>query len=302
MSDVLIIGSGPAGISAALYAVRGGLDVMVLSRGPGALEKAEKIQNYYGFSQPVTGVQLEADGIKGAKRLGVHFVKGEVVSLAMSEELTGFVVQTPEKQFEAETVILAAGSTRITPVLPGIKALEGKGVSYCAICDAFFYKGKHVGVLGEGEYALHEAEILLPHAAQVTMFTNGKQPTVPIPPEIKVNMEKLEAIETMEDPGGTKVRGIRLASGTLLPVEGIFVALGIAGSVDLARKIGAATEGGRVIVDKEMATNVPGLYAAGDCTGGLLQVVKAAYEGAEAGLAVLRYLRGKKGESVYRPA
>lgn len=295
MRKVLIIGSGPAGISAALYAVRGGLEVTVLSRGHGALEKAEKIQNYYGLAEPLTGAQLEADGIAGAEHLGVRVIRGEAVGLAMDDALTGFAVQTPEGQITADAVILATGATRMAPLLPGLRELEGKGVSYCAVCDAFFYKGKTVGVLGAGEYALHEAEILLPHAASVILFTDGKEPETLIPPTIQVNTDKLAAVEEEKGPFGSRVGGILTANGERVPVDGIFVALGTAGSVDLARKIGASAENGRVLVDQEMATNVPGLYAAGDCTGGLLQVVKAAYEGAIAGLAVLRYLRGKKG-------
>ena len=289
--DIIIIGSGPAGISAALYAKRAGADVTVITRGSGALAKAEKIENYYGLAEPVTAAELEANGIAGAKRLGVEFVQGEVVGLSMNDDFTGLVVQTPEKSFEGKTVILAAGSTRLAPKIPGLKELEGKGVSYCAICDAFFYRGKTVAVLGEGEYALHEAEILQPHASKVMLFTNGKEPAVKIPDSIEVHREKVDAVESEAVNGMERVSGLRTENGASIPAEGLFVALGTAGSVDLARKIGAAVENNRIVVDADMTTNVPGLYAAGDCTGGLLQVVKAAYEGAVAGLAAAKYVR-----------
>jgi len=289
--DILIIGSGPAGISAALYAKRAGADVMVISRGSGALAKAERIENYYGLAEPVSGAELEANGIAGAKRLGVKFVEGEVVGLAMNDDFTGLVVQTAKEKFEAGAVILAAGSTRLAPKIPGLKEMEGKGVSYCAICDAFFYRGKVAAVLGEGEYALHEAEILLPHASKVMLFTNGKEPTVAIPDSIEVHKEKVSAVEAATENGTERVSGVMTEDGTLTPVNGLFVALGTAGSVDLARKIGAAVDNNRIVTDAEMATNVPGLYAAGDCNGGLLQVVKAAYEGAVAGLAAAKYVR-----------
>lgn len=289
--DILIIGSGPAGISAALYAKRAGADVTVISRGSGALTKAERIENYYGLAEPVSGAELEANGIAGAKRLGVKFVEGEVVGLAMNDDFTGLVVQTAKEKFEAGAVILAAGSTRLAPKIPGLKEMEGKGVSYCAICDAFFYRGKVAAVLGEGEYALHEAEILLPHASKVMLFTNGKEPTVAIPDSIEVHKEKVSAVEAATENGMERVSGVMTEDGTLTPVNGLFVALGTAGSVDLARKIGAAVDNNRIVTDAEMATNVPGLYAAGDCNGGLLQVVKAAYEGAVAGLAAAKYVR-----------
>ena len=289
--DIIIIGSGPAGISAALYAKRAGADVTVISRGSGALEKAEKIENYYGLAEPVTGAELEANGIAGAKRLGVNFIEDEVVGVAMNDDFTGLVVQTPNRTCDAKAVVLAAGSTRLAPKIPGLKELEGKGVSYCAICDAFFYRQKTVAVLGEGEYALHEAEILLPHASKVMLFTDGKEPVVEIPDTIEVHKEKVIAVEAENENCMERVCGLRAEDGAIIPVNGLFVALGTAGSVDLARKIGAGTENNRVVVDGDMATNVPGLYAAGDCTGGLLQVVKAAYEGAVAGLAAAKYAR-----------
>ncbi|MEE3397334.1 MAG: NAD(P)/FAD-dependent oxidoreductase, partial [Succiniclasticum sp.] len=144
--DIIIIGSGPAGISAALYAKRAGADVTVISRGSGALAKAEKIENYYGLAGPVTGAELEASGIAGAKRLGVNFIEDEVVGVSMNDDFTGLVVQTPNRTCEAKAVVLAAGSTRLAPKIPGLKELEGKGVSYCAICDAFFYRQKTVAV------------------------------------------------------------------------------------------------------------------------------------------------------------
>ena len=212
----------------------------------------------------------------------------------MNDDFTGLVAQTPDQVFEAKAVVLAAGSTRLAPKIPGLKELEGKGVSYCAICDAFFYRNKTVAVLGEGDYALHEAEILLPHAGKVMLFTNGKEPLVEIPAAIEVHKEKVTAVESEKDGGMERVSGLRTEDGAVTPVNGLFVALGTAGSVDLARKIGAGTENNRIVTEPDMATNVPGLYAAGDCTGGLLQVVKAAYEGAVAGLAAAKYVRSLK--------
>lgn len=189
----------------------------------------------------------------------------------------------------ADAVILATGASRAVPRIPGLTALEGKGVSYCATCDAFFYRGKQVTVLGSGEYALHEAQTLLPVAAQVTVLTNGEAPAADFPPQITVRTEKIARLE-----GEQRLSGIQLDSGEILPADGLFVALGVAGSTALARKIGAAVEGNRILTDERMMTTVPGLFAAGDCTGGLLQVAKAVYEGALAGTEAAKALR--KGE------
>ncbi len=287
MARVLIIGAGPAGVSAALYAVRGGMEVIVLHRGSGSLAKAERIENYYGFADAPSGAELERNGIEGARKLGVEFIEDEVVWLGMNDSFTGFMAKSASRDYEADSVILAAGSARKAPNLSGLKALEGRGVSYCAICDAFFYRNRTTAVLGAGEYALHEAEALLPHAKKVMLFTDGAEVSMEIPSEIEVHTEKVEAIE-----GNERVTGIKTSEGTI-PTEGVFVAYGTAGSAELARKIGAAVEDGHIAVDGSMASSIPGLYAAGDCNGGLLQVAKAVYEGAVAGLSAVKYLREK---------
>ena len=207
----------------------------------------------------------------------------------MNDSFTGFVVKTAVAEYAADSVILAAGAARRAPKLPGIKELEGRGVSYCATCDAFFYRGKRAAVLGNGEYALHEAETLVPHAAKVLLFTDGQEPEFTVPEHIELHRERLAGIA-----GESQVNGLELENGTVIPTDGVFVAYGTAGSTELARKIGAAIQDGHLQVDAAMATNVPGLFAAGDCTGGLLQVAKAVYEGAAAGLSAIKYVRSKK--------
>ena len=285
MAKVVIIGSGPAGVSAALYTARAGIDTTVLTRGPGALARAEGIENYYGVPGPVSGAELERRGIEGAKAVGVQFVEAEAVGLTFTDKLT---VETLSGDYPADAVILATGASRAAPPIPGLKALEGHGVGYCATCDAFFYRGKDVAVLGSGEYALHEASALLPLAKSVTLLTGGAPLSAEFPPEIALCTEKVEAI-LGEEAG--KVTGVRLAGGRELPLDGVFVALGVAGSTALARKMGAEVDGNRIVVDEHMMTTVPGLFAAGDCTGGLLQVAKAVYEGAMAGNEAAMALR-----------
>ena len=282
MPNIVIIGSGPAGVSAALYAARAGVQTTVLTKGPGALDRAELIQNYYGFAEPITGAELERRGIEGAKAVGVEFVTTEAVGLTYTDKLT---VETLAGDFPADAVILATGASRAAPRIPGLAGLEGHGVSYCATCDAFFYRDRDVAVLGSGEYALHEVQALLPVAHSVTLLTGGAPLTAQFPPEVAVRTEVVEAIL-----GEERVTGVQLKDGGTLEVSGVFVALGVAGST-LARKLGAEVNGSRIVVDDHMQTSLPGLYAAGDCTGGLLQVAKAVYEGAVAGTEAAKALR-----------
>ncbi len=283
MPNIVIIGSGPAGVSAALYAARAGVETTVLTKGPGALNRAELIQNYYGFAEPISGAELERRGIEGAKALGVQFVTTEAVGLTYMDKLT---VETLAGDFPADAVILATGASRAAPHIPGLAGLEGHGVSYCATCDAFFYRGRDVAVLGSGEYALHEVQALLPVVKSVTLLTNGSPLTASFPPEVTVCPEKVNAIL-----GEGRVSGVELSGGKTVALSGVFVALGVAGSTALARKLGAEVDGNRILVDEHMQTTLPGLYAAGDCTGGLLQVAKAVYEGALAGTEAAKALR-----------
>ena len=283
MPNIVIIGSGPAGVSAALYAARAGVETTVLTKGPGALDRAELIQNYYGFAEPISGAELERRGIEGAKALGVQFVTTEAVGLTYMDKLT---VETLAGDFPADAVILATGASRAAPHIPGLAGLEGHGVSYCATCDAFFYRGRDVAVLGSGEYALHEVQALLPVVKSVTLLTNGSPLTASFPPEVTVCPEKVNAIL-----GEDRVSGVELSGGKTVALSGVFVALGVAGSTALARKLGAEVDGNRILVDEHMQTTLPGLYAAGDCTGGLLQVAKAVYEGALAGTEATKALR-----------
>lgn len=286
MGKIVIVGSGPAGCSAALYAARAGMETTVISKGIGALQKAEQIQNYYGFEEGITGAELYRRGVAGAQAVGTQFVTAEVVGLDYAATL---VVQTTAGDYPADAVILATGTGRIAPKIAGLAEHEGRGVSYCATCDAFFYRGKTAAVLGTGEYALYEVQALLPLAGKVILCTNGEPLTAEFPAGVTVCTEKLEAIE-----GEETVTALRLAGGGLLPADGLFVALGVAGSAALARKLGAPVENGRIVVDEKMQTRIPGLFAAGDCTGGMLQVCKAVYEGALAATEAIKQIRGKK--------
>ena len=286
MKKAIIIGSGPAGISAALYLQRSGkVQTVVISKGIGALAKAEKIENFYGFSEPISGRELHENGIEGAKRLGVQFIEEEVVSLSYNAEMHP-IVSTTQQDHSADAVLIATGTSRKTVPIKGLKEHEGKGVSYCAVCDAFFFRKKPVCVIGNGEYAVHEAEVLASTSGSVTILTNGLKMASEVPESIAVIDKKIVSVN-----GEVTVESVQFEDGDTLEVKGVFVALGVAGSGELARKVGAETENNRIKVNEKMQTNLPGLYAAGDCTGGMLQVYKAVYDGATAGLAMLEYLK-----------
>lgn len=282
---VIIIGSGPAGVSAALYARRGGADVTVISKGGGGLAGAELVENYYGFDEPITGAELERRGIAGAKRLGVVFETDEVMSV-MPADGGGFCIEGVRSTYAGDAVILAAGAPRRTISIPGLREFAGHGVSSCAICDAFFYRGKKVAVIGAGDYALHETEILRLHAAQLSLLTHGGEISAVLPDGVGVHTGKIARIE-----GERRVQRIVFVDESQMDVDGIFLAVGTPSGSELARKLGVLLTDGKVAVGAQMETNVPGIYAAGDCTGGLLQIAKAVYEGAVAGLAAVGYLR-----------
>lgn len=284
MYDIIIIGSGPAGVSAAVYAKRGGANVLVISKDTGTLGKAKKIENYYGFKN-ISGKDLYENGLKQLENLNIEFVKDEVVQLNYTSQ---FEVTTVNNIFQAKYVVLATGVSRNVPNIKGIKEFEGKGVSYCAICDAFFYRNKDVAVLGSGNYAIHEAEILKPVVKSVTLLTNSEKLVENRDIDLNVNEKKVREVR-----GFKKVDEIVFEDDTAQNINGIFVAIGTASTNDLARKIGARVENNKIIVNDNLETTVPNLYACGDCTGGILQISKATYEGTKVGLEIVNKLKNK---------
>ena len=283
MFDVIVIGSGPAGISAGIYLKRAKKNILIISNGKSALEKAEKIENYYGIKS-ISGKQLYEVGLEQAKRLQIPIEIDEVTNISFENN---FVVTTPNRDYETKNVIIATGTNRLAPRIKGIKEFEGKGVSYCAICDAFFYRNKDVAVIGNGNYAIHEAKQLKPVVKSVTILTDGKE---------MIQNRDAEEFEVEETPirefrGTNSIEEVEFENNDTKKIDGVFVAIGTASSADLAKKIGAVVKNNNIVVDDNMETTVKGLYACGDCTGGLLQVNKAVYEGAQAAMNII-----KKGE------
>lgn len=286
MFDVIIIGAGPAGATASLYTQRGNLKTLMIHNDESNLLKAKTIENYYGFENGITGNELYEQGIKQASNLGVTVIKEETLKIEVKGDY--FEVITTQNKYEGKTVILATGTKKKATNIKGIKEFEGKGVSYCATCDAFFFRGKDVGVLGNKEYALHEAQTLLPIAKSVTIFTNGEEPIEKRAEGLKIEEKKIREFRGIE-----KIEEIEFEDTTKNKIDGVFIAIGTASSSDLARKLGVKLEKktNNIDVNDKMETNMPGLYACGDCVGGILQIAKAVYEGMVAGMSVIKYLK-----------
>ena len=283
MNDVVIIGSGPAGLSAALYILRAGFSVTVIGKDNGALEKAESIQNYFGLERPMSGHQLVEIGKKQVRELGGTILQDEVVGIKWDGNYT---VSTVNTEISAKAIILTTGASRKRMKIKSLDQFEGYGVSYCAICDAFLYRGREVAVLGNGEYALHEIQELINITGPITLLTNGMEPAAYFPPQVNIITTPLAELT-----GDQYLESIRFQDGTSFKTSCLFVALGTAKGSDLARKLGIRLEDERIVVNEQMDTGLPGVFAAGDCIGGVLQVSVAVGEGAKAALSCIRYLR-----------
>ena len=285
MYDVIIIGAGPAGISASLYTQRANLKTLIIYKKTeiSALEKANEVSNYYGFEKGIKGKELYEKGIKQAENLGVEILEEEVTNI--KQVGNQFKVETLKNKFDSKTVILATGNKRNKPNIKGIELFEGKGISYCAICDGFFFKNKNVAIIGNGDYAISETMDLQNIVKSITILTDGKEM-----PEYRAENVEIVEKEIKEVIGEKKVEEIKFKDNTRMKVDGIFVAQGVAGSTEFAKKLGAKIQYDKIVVDENMETNIKGLYACGDCTGGLYQISKAVYEGTKAGLQVINYL------------
>ena len=285
--DTLIIGKGPAGISAAVYLVRSGHSVLVLGKDAGALERAESIENYYGFPESLTGADLASRGVAQAERLGVDVRTEEVVHLGM-EEL--WSVKTEAGHYTAKTVLLATGKGRTALKVPGFDEYRGRGISFCVTCDGFLYRGKKLALLGAGEYAANEYAELTAFTDDRVVFTNGADITGSFPESTRFITEKITSFS-----GGDTVSTITTEDGAEHSVAGVFVALGTAGAASFAATLGIELDGTNIVVNEAFMTNIPGIFAAGDCTGGFLQIAKAVSDGALAAKGINLWLK-KEGQ------
>ncbi len=302
--DAIIIGSGPAGLTAALYLGRAGQKSVVLEKDfvGGYTAKIAHIENYPGY-ETINGMDLTQIMAKQAEKFGATVVYPvEVVDM----ELAGAVkrVRTRDELYEASVVIIAIGVARKKLEAPGAKEFLGKGVSYCATCDGNFFKGRKVAVVGSDDEAAEEALHLADLAEKVTMVPHKELDVVAAVMNrlrSKPNLEILPVTKVLSVVGDELVTGLKIAqNGTekVLPLEGVFIALGSTPISQLIMRAGGmADDRGCLIVDKHQRMNLDGVFAAGDCTCGGMQIVAAAGEGAVAGMRAASYVRKIKAQA-----
>lgn len=292
MADVAIIGGGPAGLSAAVYTARADQETLVFDKGDGTTRDVDMMENVYGFPDGATGPELVEVGQEQATKFGAEIIEEEVVRVA--EEGDGYVVETQVNEYKVRGIILATGASYKSPAIKDIDEYEGKGVSYCVECDAFFYRDKPVAVVGAGNYAAKEAMMLLDYTDDVRILTNGNE--VEIDSELLDQLAdaEIEIIDELADRivGDEIVEGVKLKSGDVIDVDGVFVALGAAGGTDIADMLGIRRDGSYVEVDENQYTGVNNVYAAGDLTGGQRQVNVSVGEGTTAAINLLEDFRG----------
>ena len=267
MVDVLIIGAGPAGCQAAIYLKRFNVEPLVIASNDSTLKSAHLVENYYGIPS-ISGSDLYETGLAQLKKLGVSVKEETVINIEFYDH---FVVTTQSNVYEAKKVILATGKARNKLKIKNVNKYELNGLSYCAVCDGFFYRNQKIGLIGSGSSMLHELEFLKSITSDITVFTDG----TPLELEgVTVNSEKLVSLY-----GETYLEGVETVNGTY-NLDGLFVAIGDASTFDFIKRLGIATDGkNNIVVDSNYQTNIPNLYAIGDAIGGVLQVVKAAHDG-----------------------
>lgn len=291
--DVVIIGGGPAGSTAAIYAARGGLRTLVLDKGisAGALGLAGQVDNYPGVPQ-VAGVELVKIMREQAQSFGARFKQERVTGVSLEGKLKQ--IYTAGDMFEARTVIIATGSMGRVKALPGEEALTGRGVSYCATCDGALFRGKAVAVVGDSDEALEETRFLARFAAPLYLVTRKKEPPAALPEGVAA-ITKATVSRIL---GEKTVNSIVLRQGNReknLAVQGVFIYL--YGNRPVTGFLGGALPTdtyGCLMVDENMQTAIPGVFAAGDvlCPQ-IKQAVAAAAEGCRAAMQAIRILSGE---------
>ncbi len=299
MYDVIIIGSGPAGLSAAIYAKRAGLRLLVLDKSPmsgGQVLNTYEVDNYLGMPG-MDGFDMGMRFREHADKLGVEFQASSVLSIEDCGE--GKQVHTRAGTLETRTIILATGAFHAMLDVPGEEKLKGKGVSYCATCDGAFYQGCRVAVVGGGDVALEDAIYLARTCEKVYLIHRRDElrGAFVLQQELK-SLENVEilyshVVEEIQGEDGVEALALRNLKEDIissLPVSGVFVAVGIRPGTELIQGLVECDENGYVLAGEDCATNVPGLYVAGDVRKKpLRQIVTAVADGANAAVSAGNY-------------
>jgi thioredoxin reductase (NADPH) len=300
IEKLLIIGSGPAGLTAAIYAARGNLSPVVISgRQPGGqLMLTTDVDDFPGFPEGIQGPDLMGKMRAQAEKFGTRFVNEDVLSVDFSAK--PFTIKTETEEVKAQSVIIATGASAMWLGLSSEQRLIGKGVSACAVCDGFFFRGKNVIVVGGGDAAMREAQHLSKYATKVTIVHRRDalkaQPALQQLVESKENIEFLwnstvEEILGEEKVTGVKIKNTKTGEITDMAIDGVFVAIGHKPNTDFLKGQIELDEKGYVVVKGETQTSVPGVFFAGDVADKKYkQAVTAAGMGTKAALDVEEYL------------
>ena len=296
-TDVVIIGAGPAGLTAAIYAVRSGLKSVVLEKAGigGQVTITPIVENYPGFTRIAGKVLMEMIAQHAMKYTFIHQGE-EAIEIRPNHP---FEIVTTRGRYLAKAVILATGATHRRLNVPGEQRLYGRGVSYCTTCDGYFYKGKRVIMVGGGNSAVTEALHLDSIGARVTLV--HRRDSLRAEKRLQESLfsrkvpilwnSQIKEILGEEVVSAVKIESIKEGAVKEYPIEGVFISIGYEPSNLLAKKMGLELDkNGYIKVDRHQRTSIPGIYAAGDITGGVKQIVTAVGEGATAALAVFEGL------------
>lgn len=298
--DLVIIGGGPAGLTAGIYAGRGQLNTVILEKGlpGGQIAQTEEVENYPGFAEAISGPELSQRMVRQAERFGARIVMEEVLGLRQSPG--GFVVEGYGKNYYAKAVIIATGANPRRLGVPGEDAFYGRGVSTCATCDGFFYRGKQVVVVGGGDAAVEEGIFLTKFAETVTVIHRRS--------ELRANKEAqrrafanpkmrwvwdsvVEEVLGQEQVTGVRVRHVQSGEASVIAADGVFIYVGHVPNTDYLRGVVALNERGYVQVQGEVHTSTEGIFAAGDVADEVYrQLSTSVGAGTRAAMAAERYL------------
>ncbi|KYO63896.1 Thioredoxin reductase [Thermovenabulum gondwanense] len=302
--DLIIIGGGPAGLSAAIYGARARLKTLVVEKmyAGGQAAITDRIENYPGFVEGIGGMELTEAMKMQAERFGAKFVNGEAQRIIPKDGR--FIVELKNEQLEANAVILAMGAEARKLMVKGEKEFTGRGVSYCATCDGAFYTDRKVVVVGGGDSAIEEALYLTKFAESVTVVHRRNElRATKILQERAFSNEKIKFLwdSVVEEVKGQEaveeivVKNIKTGEIISYPTDGVFVAIGWEPNSGIVKGLVNLNERGYIITDENMATNVPGIFAAGDIREkSLRQVITAAADGAIAAVSAEKYIEERR--------